>query len=49
MDSNEEVGDNGVAIEEACERLANDDIIVVGFGEEWWYVMREPRPLGEWW
>jgi hypothetical protein len=35
MDSNEEVGDNGVAIEEACERLANDDIIVVGFGEEW--------------
>ena len=34
MDNNEEVGDNEVAIEEAFEGLANDNIIVEGSGEE---------------
>ena len=49
MDDNEQIGGNEVAIEESCERLASNDIIVEGFGKEQRYPMREQRPLGEWW
>jgi hypothetical protein len=45
MDDNEQVGGNGVAIEEAHEGLANDDVIREGFAEERQYPMREWRWL----
>ena len=36
------MGDVGISIEEACESLTHDDIIVKGFNEDQW-------PLEEWW
>ena len=50
VNDNEQVGGNGVAIENAREGLANHDVVVVvGFGKDWRYPTREWRPLGEWW
>lgn len=43
------MGGNGVAIEEARKRPANNDFIVEGLGEKRQYPMRERQPLGEWW
>jgi hypothetical protein len=40
------MGITGVVIEEACEGLANNDV-VEGVTEEYWYLAREQRPLGE--
>lgn len=48
MDGNEEVGKNGVAIYEACERPVNNVIIVENFGEQLQYPTREWQPLGLW-
>jgi hypothetical protein len=45
MDDNEQVGDNGVAIKEAHEGSANDDIIVE-FGGEQRYPTKKQRELG---
>ena len=49
-DDNEQVRGIGVTIEEACEGLANDDIIVEGLiNKEWRYPTRKRQSLGEWW
>lgn len=47
VDDNKQMGGNGLAIEEAHEGSANDDIIVDESGEEQQYPMRERPPLGE--
>ena len=49
VDDKERVGGNGVAIEESCEKSANNDIFVESLDEERRYPTRERRPLGEWW
>ena len=41
VDDNEEVGGNEGAIEDACEGLANDNVVIEGFGEEQRYPTRE--------
>ena len=44
VDGNEQVGGNGVEIEEVRQGLANNDIIVIGFGEgEWWKKLILPQ------
>jgi hypothetical protein len=49
VDDMERVGGNEVAIEEACERSANNDVFVESCGGVRRYPTRERRPLGEWW
>ena len=49
VDDIDRVGANGVAIEELCERPANNDVVVESCGEVRRYPTRERRPLGEWW
>lgn len=39
VNCNEQVRGSGVVIEEAHEGLANDDVVVDRFGEEWRYPM----------
>ena len=48
VDGNEQVGGNGVPIEEPCKRAVNNDIVVERFGEDRRYPMREWRPLKDW-
>ena len=47
VDDNEEVGGNEGVIEDACEGLANDNVVIEGFGEEQQYPTRERQPLGD--
>lgn len=47
MDDNEQVGGNGVAIEDASEGPTKDIVVVEGCGEERRYPKREQRPLVE--
>jgi hypothetical protein len=49
VDDNKQVGGNGVAIEETCEKMTNDDIIVEEFSEKQRYLTKEQRRLGQWW
>ena len=48
VDSNDQMGGNRVAIDNASEGLTNDDVIVEGFGEEQRYPTKERGLLGEW-
>ena len=49
LDDNVQVRGNEVAIREAREGPANDNIIVEEFAKEWRYRMREQGPIEEWW
>ena len=49
VDDNEQMGDNGVIVEQFGERATNNDIIDESFGEEKRYPTRERQPLGHWW